>query len=54
MEDLRSKGEEWELTDAVQNMIDLDRRVLAVLTDIRNIRIDVGRVETYTDAFRRI
>jgi UTP--glucose-1-phosphate uridylyltransferase len=45
------KGNEIQLTDGIQKLIDWERRVHAVKLSPRDIRLDIGTIETYWDAF---
>lgn len=51
MENLSSKGG-WELTDAVQNMVDRGYKVYALKAKEDAVRIDIGRVDTYLDTMK--
>ncbi len=48
MEELNRRGS-WELTDAVQAMINEGYKVYAFKTDEEGRRVDIGRVETYLE-----
>lgn len=51
MERLASRGG-WELTDAVQTMVEKGYKVYALKVKEGAVRIDIGRVNTYLDIFR--
>ncbi|WP_428326190.1 sugar phosphate nucleotidyltransferase [Nitrosopumilus sp.] len=44
------KGKEFQLTDAIQNMIQEKQKVLAITLDKNEKEVDVGTVESYRDA----
>ena len=44
------KGKEFQLTDAIQNMIQEKQKVLAITLDKSEKEVDVGTVESYRDA----
>ncbi len=44
----------WELTDAVQEMINRGGRVMAYKSDNEVRRIDIGRIETYIELFKKL
>jgi UTP--glucose-1-phosphate uridylyltransferase len=44
------KGDEIQLTDGIQKLIDWGRRVHAIKLGPRDIRLDIGTIETYWDA----
>lgn len=52
MESLSRRGE-WELTDAVQEMVDQGYKVVAIKASPGAARIDIGRPETYLEVFRK-
>lgn len=54
MKNIREKFKSWELTDAVQELINKDGCVLGYLLDYRSRRIDIGRPSTYIDAFTEL
>jgi len=43
----RGKGNEFQLTDAIQNLIESGKRVIAIVLDNVEDEIDVGTVESY-------
>jgi dTDP-glucose pyrophosphorylase len=43
----RGKGNEYQLTDAIQKLIENDRKVVAIPVNSGDIEIDVGTVESY-------
>lgn len=46
----RGKGNEFQLTDAIQNLIDNKKRVIAIVLESGEDEIDVGTVESYKKA----
>ena len=44
------KGGEFQLTDAIQNLIDQDHKVLAIKLEKHEKEVDVGTVESYKDS----
>ena len=44
------KGKEFQLTDAIQNLIQEKQKVLAITLDKNEKEVDVGTVESYRDA----
>ena len=44
------KGKEFQLTDAIQNLIKEKQKVLAITLDKNEEEVDVGTVESYRDA----
>lgn len=46
------KGEEIQLTDAIQKLIDWGLKVCAIKLDSNDIRLDIGTTETYWEALR--
>ena len=44
------KGKEFQLTDAIQNMIQEKQKILAITLDKNEKEVDVGTVESYRDA----
>ncbi len=49
--DMLYKRGEWELTDAVQEMVNQGYKVIGVKTSLDSIRIDIGRVDSYIEVF---
>jgi UTP--glucose-1-phosphate uridylyltransferase len=43
----RGRGDEYQLTDAIQRLIDDGKKVVAVSTDPNEVEIDVGTVDSY-------
>ena len=46
------KGGEFQLTDAIQNLIDQDHKVLAIKLEKHEKEVDVGTVDRYRDSQR--
>jgi UTP--glucose-1-phosphate uridylyltransferase len=46
------KGHEIQLTDGIQKLIDWRQRVHAIKLGSRDIRLDIGTIETYWDALK--
>ena len=44
------KGKEFQLTDAIQKMIQEKQKVLAITLDKNEEEVDVGTVESYKNA----
>jgi dTDP-glucose pyrophosphorylase len=44
------KGKEFQLTDAIQNLIDEKEKVLAISLNKNEEEVDVGTVESYRNA----
>ena len=44
------KGKEFQLTDAIQNLIDNRQKVLSIILNKNEEEIDVGTVESYRNA----
>ena len=44
------KGKEFQLTDAIQKMIQEKQKVLAITLDKNEEEVDVGTVESYRNA----
>ncbi len=51
LEELKEGNRNWELTDAVQNLIKEGKKVLGYIINENVKRIDIGRPESYIDIF---
>jgi UTP--glucose-1-phosphate uridylyltransferase len=46
------KGNELQLTDGIQRLIDWGRKVYTIKLGLKDLRFDIGSIETYWDALR--
>ena len=46
----KGKGKEFQLTDAIQNLIQEKQKVIAIIVNKNEQEVDVGTVESYKNA----